>query len=56
MEVEQLITALKAADKKFEYKIYQDAPGGHGFNMIDTALARQSRREIYEFLARYLRP
>jgi len=56
LEVERLIAALKAAGKKFEYKIYQDAPGGHAFNRIDTALARDSRREIYEFLARYLKP
>ncbi|MGB9606395.1 MAG: alpha/beta hydrolase family protein, partial [Bryobacteraceae bacterium] len=55
-EVERLIAALKAAGKKFEYKIYQNAPGGHAFNRIDTALARESRREIYEFLARYLKP
>lgn len=56
MEVEHLIAALKAAGKRFEYKIYQDAPGGHAFNMIDTKLAKESRREVYEFLARYLRP
>lgn len=55
MEVEHLIAALKAAGKKFEYKIYQDAPGGHRFNRIDTALARQSRQEIYAFLAKYLK-
>lgn len=55
MEVEHLIDALKAAGKKFEYKIYQEAPGGHQFNRIDTALAKQSRKEIYEFLAKYLR-
>lgn len=55
MEVEQLITALKAADKKFEYKIYEAAPGGHAFNMIDTKLAKQSRQDIYAFLARYLK-
>ena len=55
MEVEHLIDALKAAGKKFEFKIYQDAPGGHEFNRIDTALAKQSRKEVYEFLARYLR-
>jgi dipeptidyl aminopeptidase/acylaminoacyl peptidase len=55
MEVEHLIEALKAAGKKFEYKIYQDAPGGHAFNRIDTPLARESRREVYAFLARYLK-
>jgi dipeptidyl aminopeptidase/acylaminoacyl peptidase len=56
MEVEHLIAALKAAGKNFEYKIYDNAPGGHSFNRLDTALARQSRQEIYSFLARYLKP
>jgi len=56
MEVEHLIAVLKAAGKQFEYKIYDNAPGGHGFNMIDTQLAKQSRREVYQFLARYLKP
>jgi len=55
MEVQHLIAALKAAGKTFEYKVYQDAPGGHAFNRLDTALARESRREIYAFLARYLK-
>ncbi len=40
VEVESLIAALKAAGKDFESKIYADAPGGHGFNRIDTPLAR----------------
>ncbi|MBL8268474.1 alpha/beta hydrolase family protein, partial [Steroidobacter sp.] len=56
MEVEHLILALKAADKKFDYKIYQDPPGGHSFNRIDTKLAQESRRDIYAFLARHLQP
>jgi dipeptidyl aminopeptidase/acylaminoacyl peptidase len=55
MEVEHLIDSLKAAGKKFEYQIYTDAPGGHEFNRIDTPLARESRREVYAFLARYLK-
>jgi len=55
VEVEELITALKAAAKPFEYRIYQDAPGGHSFNRIDTALAQDSRKEIYAFLERHLR-
>ena len=55
LEVEHLIEALKAAQKKFEYKIYQDAPGGHAFNRIDTPLAMESRKEIYAFLARHLK-
>jgi dipeptidyl aminopeptidase/acylaminoacyl peptidase len=56
LEVERLIAALKAEGKKFEYKVYQDAPGGHSFNRIDTKLAKESRKEIYDFLARYLQP
>ena len=56
LEVERLIQALQAEGKDFEYRIYEDAPGGHSFNRMDTTQARQSRREIYAFLARYLRP
>jgi dipeptidyl aminopeptidase/acylaminoacyl peptidase len=56
LEVERLIAALKAAGRQFEYKIYENAPGGHAFNRTDTKLARESRAEIYRFLARYLKP
>jgi dipeptidyl aminopeptidase/acylaminoacyl peptidase len=56
LEVEHLIEALKAEGKKFDYKIYDNAPGGHYFNRLDTKLARDSRREIYRFLAPYLKP
>jgi len=56
LEVERLIAALKAEGKQFEHKIYQAAPGGHSFNRLDTRLARESRLEIYRFLARYLKP
>lgn len=56
LEVEHLIKSLKAAGKKFDYKIYENAPGGHAFNRIDTKLARESRAEIYRFLAPYLNP
>lgn len=55
MEVQHLVAALKAAGKTFEYKVYQDAPGGHAFNRLDTTLAKESRREIYAFLAKYLK-
>ena len=55
MEVQHLIDSLKAAGKKFEYKIYENAPGGHRFNRIDTALAKQSRQEVWAFLAKYLK-
>ena len=56
LEVEHLIKSLKAEGKKFEYKIYQDEPGGHSFNRLDTKAARESRWEIYRFLAKYLSP
>lgn len=56
LEVQHLIEALKAAGKKFEYKIYENAPGGHQFNRTDTKLAKDSRREVYLFLAQYLHP
>lgn len=56
LEVEHLIAKLKAAGKQFEYKIYQNAPGGHAFNRLDTKLAKDSRAEIYRFLGRYLNP
>ena len=56
LEVEHLIQAFKADGKKFDYKVYDNAPGGHYFNRIDTPLAIQSRQEIYTFLAGYLHP
>ena len=57
LEVERLIQALKAGGKKgFHYKIYKDRPGGHSFNRLDTKAAKASRREIWRFLAPYLRP
>jgi dipeptidyl aminopeptidase/acylaminoacyl peptidase len=55
IEVEHLIQALKAADKEFEYEIY-DLPGGHSFDRLDTPEAWNVREVIYEFLARYLNP
>jgi dipeptidyl aminopeptidase/acylaminoacyl peptidase len=55
LEVEHLIKSLQAADKNFEYKIYDDAPGGHSFNRLDSSVAHESRQEIYDFLGRYLK-
>jgi acetyl esterase/lipase len=55
IEVEHLIDSLKAAGKKFEYRIYDNAPGGHYFNRIDTPLAKESRKDILAFLAKYLK-
>jgi dipeptidyl aminopeptidase/acylaminoacyl peptidase len=56
LEVEHLIQALTFEKKKFDYKIYDNAPGGHYFNRIDSPLALESRHDIYVFLARYLHP
>ena len=55
LEVEHLIKTLEAEGKEFEYKIYEDVPGGHSFNRLDHPPALESRREIYAFLARYLK-
>ena len=56
LEVEHLAQALKAAGKKFEYRVFKDAPGGHSMDRLDTRLARDARRDIYRFLARHLSP
>lgn len=56
LEVKNLIATLKAEGKKFEYKIYDDAPGGHAFNRLDTKIAKESRAEVWKFLGQYLKP
>jgi dipeptidyl aminopeptidase/acylaminoacyl peptidase len=56
LEVEHLIKSLKAENKKFEYKVYEELPGGHSFNRLDNRSAREIRLEIYQFLDRYLSP
>jgi hypothetical protein len=56
LEVEHLIKSLKAEDKKFEYEIFQDVPGGHSFNRMDTKIAHEVRVGIYKFLDQYLSP
>jgi dipeptidyl aminopeptidase/acylaminoacyl peptidase len=54
LEADNLINALKAEGKSFEHRIYEDAPAGHSFNRIDTAFAKESRREIWAFLEKHL--
>ncbi|MDH7605636.1 MAG: prolyl oligopeptidase family serine peptidase [Melioribacter sp.] len=56
LEVDHLIKSLKAANKKFEYEIFKDLPGGHSFDRLDTKLAREIRIKIYKFLDKYLNP
>lgn len=55
VEVEQLIVHLKAAGKSFEHKIYDDAPGGHSFDRLDTTFARNVRKDLYAFLEKHLK-
>ena len=51
-----MIKSLKAEGKKFEYEIYQEIPGGHSFDRMDTKIAREIRVKIYGFLDQYLHP
>ncbi len=56
LEVEHLIKSLKAEGKEFQYEIFQDAPGGHVFDRLDTKFARECRQRMYSFLGDYLEP
>jgi dipeptidyl aminopeptidase/acylaminoacyl peptidase len=56
LEVESLIRALKAADKDFEYEVFQDVPGGHSFDRLDGKEAQEIRLKVYGFLAKHLEP
>ena len=56
LEVEHLIKSLKADSKKFEYEIFQDAPGGHSFDRLDTKSAKEIRLKIWKHMAKYLNP
>ncbi len=55
-EVEHLIKSLKADKKKFEYKIFQNVPGGHSFDRLDTRKAKEIRMTIYKHMAKSLKP
>ena len=55
-EVQLMIERLKELGKQFEYKVFQDASGGHGFDRIDTKEATDIRFTVYKFLERYLNP
>lgn len=52
---ERLVEALKAHDKKFEYKLYEKAPGGHGYSDGATPEAADSLNLIIKFLDKYLK-
>ena len=56
LEVENLINALKANNKRFEYEIFKDIPGGHSFDRMDHRMGRDIRFRIYKFLEKHLDP
>ncbi len=56
LEVENLINALKAHNKSFEYEIFKDIPGGHSFDRMDHKQGREIRFKIYRFLEKHLDP
>lgn len=55
-EVQLMIDTLKKHGKDFEYKVFQDASGGHGFDRIDSKEATDIRYNLHKFLERYLNP
>ncbi len=52
---ERLVEALKAHGKKYEYKLYERAPGGHNYSDGDSAEAADSLNRIIEFLDKHLK-
>lgn len=55
-EVELMINKLKEYGKDFEYKIFQDKSGGHGFDRIDSKEATDIRFNVHKFMEKYLNP
>lgn len=52
---ERLVEALKAHGKTYEYKLYEHAPGGHGFSEGDSPEAIDSLDRIIAFLGKHLK-
>ena len=52
---ERLVEALKAHGKKYEYKLYDRAPGSHNYSEGDSAVAADSLNRIIGFLDKYLK-
>ncbi|MFA5713801.1 MAG: prolyl oligopeptidase family serine peptidase [Bacteroidales bacterium] len=55
-EVVAMIDSLKAHNRVFQYKIFEDEPGGHGFDRIDSKESSEIRFTIHKFLEQYLNP
>jgi len=55
-EVLLMIDSLKHHKRDFEYKVFEDFPGGHSFDRIDGGANTEVRFTIYKFLERHLNP
>ncbi len=55
-EVLVMIDSLKHHKKDFKYKVFQDEPGGHSFDRLDSREGTEIRYTIYQFLEPYLLP
>lgn len=55
-EVEHLIKSLKVEGKPFDYEIFEDLPGGHSFDRMDTKIGKEIRLKIHFHLAKVLKP
>lgn len=53
---DSMIAAGKDRAGLYHYREWQDPPGGHEFNRVDTREGRESWAETLEFLGRYLHP
>ncbi|NQU88082.1 MAG: S9 family peptidase, partial [Mariniphaga sp.] len=56
LEVEHLIKSLKADGKKFDYEIFDNLPGGHSFDRMDTKIGKEIRLKVHLHLAKNLNP
>ncbi len=52
----RLIDALKARNKVYEAKVYDNAAGGHIFTDGDTDESNDAKKRIFEFIGKYLKP
>jgi len=55
-EVLLMIDSLKAHNRVFEYKVFENFPGGHSFDRIDAGGSTEIRYSIHKYLEKYLRP
>lgn len=56
LEVMNLIKELEYHNRDFDYRVYEDIPGGHSFDRMDHRTGRDIRFEIYKFLENHLEP